>query len=153
MIEIICLDAMQAGELIVELGGLLGDCVTGGASIGFVLPLDPAVVDEYWRKVVADVHAGVRVLLVAHSQGRLVGTGQLALETRPNSVHRAEVQKVLVHPSARRQGVGRAIMAAVSYTHLDVYKRQGHALCRGAQDRRQGSAVRNDRTRAGGRTW
>jgi ribosomal protein S18 acetylase RimI-like enzyme len=32
---------------------------------------------------------------------------------KPNGRHRAEVQKVLVHSSLRRQGLGRALMRAI----------------------------------------
>ena len=106
-------NADQARALLPDLTGLLRDSVESGASVGFVLPLADDVVDGYWRKVVADVEGEVRVLLVARWGERVVGAGQLALETRPNSAHRAEVQKVLVHTAARRQGIGRALMAAL----------------------------------------
>src|SRR5262249_59967088 len=46
-------------------------------------------------------------------EGRLVGSAQLALPCWPNAPHRAEVQKVLVAPGKRGQGVGRSLMAAL----------------------------------------
>jgi acetyltransferase len=38
---------------------------------------------------------------------------QLELALRPNALHRAEVQKVMVLTTARRRGIGRALMVAV----------------------------------------
>lgn len=113
MLTIESLAAPQARALLPDLAALLRDSVESGASVGFVLPLADDVADGYWRKVIDDVEGGVRVLLVARAGGRVVGVGQLALETRPNSAHRAEVQKLLVHTAARRQGIGRALMAAI----------------------------------------
>src|SRR5262245_43083969 len=46
-------------------------------------------------------------------EGRLVGSAQLALPCWPNAPHRSEVQKVLVAPGKRGQGVGRSLMAAL----------------------------------------
>jgi ribosomal protein S18 acetylase RimI-like enzyme len=42
-----------------------------------------------------------------------VGTVQLDLATPPNQRHRAEVLKLLVHPSARGLGIARALMVAL----------------------------------------
>ena len=43
--------------------------------------------------------------------GRVVGSVQLGFALWPNARHRAEVQKLMVHSSARRQGLGRVLMA------------------------------------------
>lgn len=53
------------------------------------------------------------MLLVARAPDgrRIVGTAQLALGMRPNGMHRAEVTKVMVLREARREGIGRALMA------------------------------------------
>ena len=97
-----------------EFHSLLRDAVEHGASIGFVRPLDEAEVAEYWRKVAADVAAGHKVVLAARdAAGGVVGSGQLALETRANGRHRAEVQKVMVRAACRGAGVGGALMDAL----------------------------------------
>ena len=97
------------------LAGLLTACVEHGASIGFVLPLASAEVEAYWAKVLAEAARGTRTILVAreHGTGRIVGTVQLAAETRANGRHRGEVQKLLVLPGARRSGLGSRLMAAI----------------------------------------
>jgi ribosomal protein S18 acetylase RimI-like enzyme len=41
----------------------------------------------------------------------LSGTVMLEFAASPNQPHRAEVQKLLVHPDARRRGLARALMA------------------------------------------
>jgi ribosomal protein S18 acetylase RimI-like enzyme len=108
------LDAHAAREALPELIGVLEDAVMGGASIGFLLPLSEGELGAYWESVIASVAGGNKVLLVAReSGGGIVGTVQLALEPRANGAHRAEVQKLLVHRRARRQGLGRQLMLAV----------------------------------------
>lgn len=105
---------VTAAELLrdaAEFHALLRDAVEHGASIGFTLPLAEADVVDYWRKVGADVAAGHKVLVAARDgAGRLLGSGQLALESRSNGRHRAEVQKLLVFATARGRGVGTALM-------------------------------------------
>jgi ribosomal protein S18 acetylase RimI-like enzyme len=89
--------------------------VDGGASVGWLPPLGTDEADAYWRTVEAAVAAGTRVLLAARDgEGALVGSAQLALETRPNGRHRAEVTKVMVLGAARRRGIGRALMDALA---------------------------------------
>jgi GNAT superfamily N-acetyltransferase len=96
-----------------QLAELLRDSVDGGASVGFLPPLAEEEARGYWQPVLAEAAGGARVLLVARQHGRIVGTVQLALERRPNGRHRAEVQKLLVHRSVRRQGIARRLMAAI----------------------------------------
>jgi GNAT superfamily N-acetyltransferase len=50
------------------------------------------------------------VLLAGWHQGRLVATGMLDLAMPENQAHRAEVEKILVHPSARRLGYARRML-------------------------------------------
>ena len=121
--QIRLLDAAGIAAQALPLRGLLLDAVTHGASVGFVLPLEDAVADAYWRDVRDAVAAGTRVLLVAWRDHVLVGTVQLDLCMKPNGRNRAEVQKLLVHSAARRAGVATALMAAAEMQAL--------ALCRG----------------------
>ena len=94
-----------------EFHALLRDAVEHGASIGFTLPLTEAEVAEFWRRIAADLAGGNRLVLVARDEaGRLIGSGQLALEMRTNGRHRAEVQKLLVFAAQRGRGVGGTLM-------------------------------------------
>lgn len=97
-----------------EFHALLRDAVEHGASIGFTLPLADAEVADYWRKVGAELAGGNKILLAARDgSGRLIGSGQLALEPRSNGRHRAEVQKLLVFAAQRGRGAGTALMHAL----------------------------------------
>jgi acetyltransferase len=101
---------------------LLIESVAGGASIGFYAPLADADADRYWRGVQMGVRQSERILVVAFdAAGALAGAGQLALETRyPNGRHRAEVQKLMVAPAARRQGIARVLMRALEQAARDA---------------------------------
>jgi GNAT superfamily N-acetyltransferase len=102
------------------LAGILIGVVEDGASVGFLPPLASAQAIGYWRGVIAP---GVRLLL-AERDGRIVGAAQLMLAMRANGSHRAEVGKVLVHPDAQRQGIGRALITAIE----PIARREGRTL-------------------------
>ena len=95
-----------------DLTTLLQACVHTGASIGFLAPLPAADAAEYWISLTSQLQADTRVLIVARDvgEGTIVGSGQLAFETKPNGRHRAEVNKVMVLPSYRRRGIAAQIM-------------------------------------------
>lgn len=98
---------------------ILIDCVEHGASVGFLAPLDPADADAFWRRVERAVGEGRCVLLVAApADGAVAGTVQLDIDTLPNQPHRATVSKLLVHPGARRRGIGEALMIGVERVAL-----------------------------------
>lgn len=103
----------QARSFLPDLAALLRDVVLGGASVGFLPPFPVEESRAYWESVLPDITAGRRILLAALQDGRLIGSVQLALSTRPNATHRAEVQKLLVLTEARNNGLGRRLMLAV----------------------------------------
>jgi acetyltransferase len=94
---------------------LVEDCVVAGASIGFVLPLDPLEVAAFWKRAVEEYTSGGRLILVAREcpGGRVIASAQIAFDWKPNARHRAEVQKVLVLAAHRRKGIAAALMAAL----------------------------------------
>lgn len=98
------------------LAQVLCDCVEGGASVSFMQPLSIERAEGFWRDVAAGVKRGERVLLVAEdASGEIVGTVQLVLAQPENQPHHADVAKMLVHRSARRQGLAAALMRAVEH--------------------------------------
>jgi GNAT superfamily N-acetyltransferase len=97
---------------IAQLAHVLVDCVEGGASVSFMLPLSHARAAEFWRRLADDVSAGRRLLFVASDATGIVGTVQVILAQPENQPHRADVAKMLVHRRARRRGLGAALMRA-----------------------------------------
>jgi len=95
-----------------ELAALLIDAVSGGASVGFLDPLDSARARRYWNEVLAELGLA-HGLWVAETEGRVVGSAQLSLSTRENGRHRAEVQKLFVLRSHRGRGIATRLMAAL----------------------------------------
>lgn len=107
------LNAEEARVTLPQLVALLQDAVNDGASIGFTQPLLADVAERYWQDVFREVGQASRILLTTQRGGVVVGSVQLGLCTRPNGLHRAEVQKLLVHTGWRRQGIARALMLAI----------------------------------------
>jgi GNAT superfamily N-acetyltransferase len=98
-----------------ELAGLcevLVDCVAGGASVNFMLPMTYAKAETFWRSVADSLARAERALVVAELDGRIVGTAQAIWAPQENQPHRADIAKMLVKPSARRHGVGALVLAA-----------------------------------------
>jgi ribosomal protein S18 acetylase RimI-like enzyme len=94
------------------LADVLIDCLEGGASVGFMLPLEPDRAEAYWSGMLDSASRGERILLVAEDveAGAVVGTVQVILATQENQPHRGEIAKMLVRRRARRRGVGEALM-------------------------------------------
>ncbi|MEJ0098368.1 MAG: GNAT family N-acetyltransferase [Pseudomonadota bacterium] len=104
-------EAQQADAALIDgLADVLLDCVEGGASVSFMLPLERAHARRFWENAVREAQAGRRVLLVARDAAGICGTVQLLLDLPDNQPHRADVAKMLVHRRARRQGLGAALM-------------------------------------------
>jgi GNAT superfamily N-acetyltransferase len=101
-------------EDIRALSELLHAVVYDDAGVSFVVPFSVEEAHGFWcETVLPGLRAGTRRVLVARVDAHIVGTVQLDLAVPPNQRHRAEVVKLLVHPTARRQGIARALMVAL----------------------------------------
>jgi acetyltransferase len=112
------LDANQARVLVPQLATLLQDVVNAGGTVGFLPPVSRQEATAYWLDVAQALETPWRVLLVARDGADLVGADlvgstQLELSARSNGLHRAEVMKVMVHPSRRSLGIGMQLMHAI----------------------------------------
>jgi len=129
-VNIVRLDAAHLADLTPSLAELLADTVDGGASVGFLAPLDRAEAAGWWKERSAAVTEGRLAVWAAYEEpGRALGTVSLALPDKPNSAHRAELVKLMVHRAARGRGLGRRLLtvaeeaaAARGFTllHLDT---------------------------------
>lgn len=118
--QIRCLESLGDREL-QGLSDVLMDCVENGASVSFMWPLTRATADAFWREVAVSMARGERVLIVAEDTVRaIVGTVQVIWAQPENQPHRGEVAKMLVHPKARRQGVGAALLNAAEQRALSA---------------------------------
>ena len=121
-IRIRCLQSV-GDRKIQELADVLIDCVEGGASVSFMLPLPRAKAEAFWREVSASTARGERLVFVAEdASGAVVGTVTVILNLPENQPHRGDVAKMLVHRRARRRGVGAALLAAAEHGALNAGK-------------------------------
>ncbi|MGW2647968.1 N-acetyltransferase family protein [Streptomyces sp. NPDC001393] len=122
--------AAQVRERAGELAELLTDTVAGGASVGFLASLTHEEATAWWRERAEATAAGrLTVWAALDGSGRPAGTVSLAYPDKPNSRHRAELVKLMVHRSARGQGLGRSLLATaenaaaaagITLLHLDT---------------------------------
>ncbi|WP_226569496.1 GNAT family N-acetyltransferase [Mangrovibacter yixingensis] len=107
------------------LTSLLVESVAQGASISFIQPFNQIDAQQFWLESVKPaVGCGERALFAACLGNKLLGTVQLITNMPPNQPHRCEVAKMIVHPEARRCGLGHAMMR-----HIMQYAReQGKTL-------------------------
>ncbi|HCQ9887360.1 TPA: GNAT family N-acetyltransferase [Acinetobacter baumannii] len=107
------LEIKEIGDHEEFLSLLLEDSVNNGASIGFLAPIEKNEVLNYWREVNHKLAEGNSRLWIAIQQGKIVGSVQLSLVSKKNGVHRAEVEKLMVLTSLRKQGIATLLMNEV----------------------------------------
>ena len=123
-IEIVRLRVLGEAE-VAGLSEVLSDCVEGGASVSFMLPMPREKAAAYWRSLAPAVTREECLVLAAREDGgALLGTVTLLLKQPENQPHRADVAKMLVHRRARRAGLGARLLAAAE----DAALRAGRTL-------------------------
>jgi GNAT superfamily N-acetyltransferase len=129
------------------LSEVLIDCVEGGASVSFMLPMTREKARAFWSKAAESVARGERMVFAAEdSSGAILGTVQVITDQPENQPHRADIAKMLVHRRARRLGLGAALLTAAEEAALSagktvlvldtasddaerLYRRQGWQYC------------------------
>ena len=110
------IDPSSYDDAIAGLSALLVDAVEGGAAVNFLAGVTTDDAAAWWMARSDAVRAGTITVFVARdgddSGGgdRIVGSTLLERSRNQNSPHRAEIGKVIVHRSARRQGIATALM-------------------------------------------
>lgn len=113
-ISIRALHPDEISSYIDALADVLIDCVEGGASVSFMLPISRATAVRFWTEVAHGVTRHERIVLIAEdADGRVIGTVQLIVAQPENQPHRADVAKMLVRRDARRQGIAARLMEAL----------------------------------------
>jgi GNAT superfamily N-acetyltransferase len=101
------------------LAEVLHAVVHAGAGVSFFIPFSIEEARAFWvDKILPGVCAGTRRVVVARLNEQIVGTVQIDLAMPPNQQHRAAVEKLLVHPTARRRGIARVLMSSLEATAL-----------------------------------
>ena len=103
---------------------LLQETINGGGALGFHAPLAAEDARAYWRALRCELESGSRVLLAAWQNGRIVGSGQLALAPWENATHRATIEKLFVTADMRGRGLGKALINALQ----DAARLRGRSL-------------------------
>lgn len=109
-VEVRRLDAEAARAAAGQLAEVLHDAVAGGDSVSFMAGFTLEDAEAFYLSLLPEIERGTRVLLAAVEGDDVLGTVQFVHAWPPNSQHRAEVAKLLVHRRARGRGVGRALM-------------------------------------------
>ena len=115
-IAIRTLDAAEAQARLGELADILVDAVAHGASVNFMAGFAREGALFFWRNQLPGLAADEKRLFVGDDGRRLVATALLMFAQQPNQPHRAEIGKMLVLAAARRQGLGRRLLAAAEQT-------------------------------------
>lgn len=110
----------EAASLVSALADILIDCVEGGASVSFMLPVERRVAEDYYQQVHDKLTRGSLTLFVAYLDQEPAGTVLLSPVLIENQPHRAEVFKLLVHRRARKRGVAQALMSALESRAREV---------------------------------
>ncbi len=119
-VSIRTLDATEAEARLAELSDILVDAVAHGASVNFLAGFSHAEGQEFWRTQLPGIADGTKRLLVGDDGTRLVATVLLTFAHQPNAPHRAEIGKMLVLSSVRRQGLGRRLLTAAEAVARDA---------------------------------
>ena len=111
-------------DLVQALADVLTDCVIGGASLGFLNPLERVKAEGYWSEILDGAVRGERIVFVAEDRttGEVVGTVQVVTNAPENQPHRGEIAKMLVHRRVRGTGLGEALMHAAESAARDAGK-------------------------------
>jgi GNAT superfamily N-acetyltransferase len=103
-----------------RLAALVVDAVEGGASVNFLAGVTIDQAAAWWTERTPLIGDGTITAFIARNGGDIVGSTLLVRSRNQNSPHRAEIAKVIVHRTCRRQGLGRRLMeAAESVARVD----------------------------------
>jgi ribosomal protein S18 acetylase RimI-like enzyme len=103
-----------------QLSEMLIAVVADGGSVSFMHPLEQAAAEAYWDGALAAAAADKRVILGAWDGNVLAGTVTLLLDFPQNQPHRAEIAKLMTHPSYRGRGIATSLMHAAETIAVEL---------------------------------
>jgi GNAT superfamily N-acetyltransferase len=112
-VRIEAIDPASYDDAIEGLAALLVDAVESGAAVNFLAGVTRDEAAGWWAARSDAVRDGTITVFVARDDDdRIVGSTLIERSRNQNSPHRAEIGKVIVHRSARRQGIATGLMQA-----------------------------------------
>ncbi|KIK65613.1 hypothetical protein GYMLUDRAFT_39094 [Collybiopsis luxurians FD-317 M1] len=114
-----CSSSQFSAEL-PALSSLLLEVLKDNFVMYFVLPVTLDEIQHWWTDLLQEgLQDGNKVLFLAHegqsTDRKLIGCIYLDRCKQPNARHRADACKLMVSDSARRRGVGKALMEALEH--------------------------------------
>jgi GNAT superfamily N-acetyltransferase len=110
----------EAEAIAPALAALHEDAFHAGMALGMLESIGRDGLERSYREAVAALDDRDRALLVAETDGEILAMAQLARSGAMNANHRAEVQRVGVADAVRGRGVGRALMACIEITAIEL---------------------------------
>lgn len=106
--------ADPTGDLLTEIHDVVTAVVALGGAVGWLSPPPRKETDAWVTSVLSGVATAESALCVARVDGVVAATGTWHRDRAPIFGHRAEIRKIMAHPSARGLGLGRRVTAAVA---------------------------------------
>lgn len=103
-----------------RLAAILADAVAGGAGVSFVVPPSLQEGEAFWQGFATAIAQQKAFCFLAIKDNEIAGCVLLIKAAAANQPHRADICKLLVHSSFRRQGLGSLLMAAAEHKARDL---------------------------------
>jgi GNAT superfamily N-acetyltransferase len=121
-IKIRAITPTEARRLLPGLSTLLADAVASGAGVNFMAGFTVEEAATYWSRQIDSFATGDRAWVIAEDVDVVVGMVMCVFAPQPNQPFRADVAKMLVMSSHRKQGLGAALLSAIETEALKAGK-------------------------------
>lgn len=105
--------ATATDDLRTQIHRVLHDVVAAGGAVGYLTPPTRSQTDHWLEDTLSAVRADDAALVLATVHGRVEATGLWRRERADVFRHSAEIGKVMAHPHARGQALGRRVVSAL----------------------------------------
>ncbi|MBP2169260.1 ribosomal protein S18 acetylase RimI-like enzyme [Erwinia toletana] len=105
-----------------ELAALLIDAVASNAPPGYQQLKTREEAESYFHSLRSDMAKGERLLWIARDAQGVTGSVQLEICQKPDGQNRAEIQNLLVHTRARRQGMAKMLINTLENSAAELQR-------------------------------